>query len=530
MSQKIFRYVVRHDVGTAPRPFDGMCSLAICKPRIRVSAEVGDWIIGFRSRQPSQVIYAMQVTERMTLGAYWLDPRFENRKPANTPYPDNIYRPGNDGRLKQIQNPVHGQHDTDKDTGGRNVLLSDRYWYFGKNSVPIPTELIHLVHTTQGHVVHKRRRSTDIKHLAQWLSAWSVGIHGDPIDADRIMAASVDITSPAPSNGRPKTGAIQIPRASATCSAVPPQPRPAEPRKRDSQPLPDAVQRLGKLIISRKGFDSGYGRMPSPILPDGRLLPLPIPAQHDQFRMEHISADGIELAAVLADLSARRYSLSTLVHLDPDLNRRDDLRMPGWRPSLGQTGAAQSHLVSQGVGIGDTFLFFGWFREIERAKGRWRYVPKAPNLHVLFGWLEVEDVLPVVLDRQKCLRTFPWIADHPHVANQEHYTDPRNILYIAPEQSRMAEGSMGGGTFGQFSRDLCLTATGHSRSVWCLPHWFYPQEGRSPLTYHGHPDRWSRGVDTCILKSVAKGQEFVLDLSQYPEADGWIKSLVSRHA
>ena len=33
-----------------------------------------------------------------------------------------------------------------------------------------------------------------------------------------------------------------------------------------------------KLIFSRKGFDSSAGGIPSPILPDGRMISLPIPA------------------------------------------------------------------------------------------------------------------------------------------------------------------------------------------------------------------------------------------------------------
>ena len=33
-----------------------------------------------------------------------------------------------------------------------------------------------------------------------------------------------------------------------------------------------------KVIISRKGFDSGYGGMPSPILPDGTMISMPIPS------------------------------------------------------------------------------------------------------------------------------------------------------------------------------------------------------------------------------------------------------------
>lgn len=53
-----------------------------------------------------------------------------------------------------------------------------------------------------------------------------------------------------------------------------------------------------------------------------------------------------------------------LAHLDPDL-RRDALptRPNGWRPAFGQSGAAAGHLFNQEVGIGDLFMFFGWFRK-----------------------------------------------------------------------------------------------------------------------------------------------------------------------
>src|SRR5690606_8680372 len=110
-------------------------------------------------------------------------------------------------------------------------------------------------------------------------------------------------------------------------------------------------------------------------------------------------------------------------------------RLPGWRPSLGQTGAAQSHLESQGVGPGDVFLFFGWFRQVERHRGTWRFARNAPHLHVLLGWLEVGETLAIVDRREECLARFPWIANHPHVANPEHYDNARNTLYIAPERS-----------------------------------------------------------------------------------------------
>src|SRR5688572_13054765 len=122
---RIFRYVVRYDAGTAPRPFDGVCSLAICKPAIRRSADVGDWIVGFRSRRPGEVVYAMQVTERVTFAEYWEDPRFEARKLGRRHPPDNIYRPVGPNALAWVPNHVHEPESLSKDTGGRYVLLSD---------------------------------------------------------------------------------------------------------------------------------------------------------------------------------------------------------------------------------------------------------------------------------------------------------------------------------------------------------------------------------------------------------------------
>lgn len=285
-----------------------------------------------------------------------------------------------------------------------------------------------------------------------------------------------------------------------------------------------------RLVLSRKGFDSGYGRMPSPILPDGRLLPLPIPSRHDTFKLGDLNAHGLDLAPLLDDLSKGEHSLDTLVHMDPDLDRSPRLRLPGWRPALGQTGTAQSHLSAQGVGPGDVFLFFGWFRQAERSLGRWRFARNAPNLHVIFGWLEIDEVLPIVEQRIECLERRPWIADHPHVANPAHYTDKRNTLYIARQHSAYASGCSGGGVFLQLTPSLQLTAVASkTRSVWSLPSWFYPTEGLSKLSYHSDLSRWTDEGDRCQVKTVAKGQEFVLGLSGRKQSADWLNQLISDH-
>lgn len=284
-----------------------------------------------------------------------------------------------------------------------------------------------------------------------------------------------------------------------------------------------------KLILSRKGFDSSYGGMASPILPDGRLLALPIPAKHDRLRMADLNSDGVDLGILLHDLSGGQHSLETTIHCDPDLDRSPSGRLPGWRAALGQTGAAQSHLAAQGVGKGAVFLFFGWFREVELASAKWRYVPRAPDRHVLFGWLEVDEVLPIVIERQQCLAAHPWIANHPHVENPDHYNNIRNTLYVATSRFRESTVVSGAGRFSHFSLDLSLTSANESRSVWDLPAWFMPQGMRRTLSYNRDVSKWTRLGKRCLLKSAAKGQEFVLHAEDYPEARPWLKALLETH-
>jgi hypothetical protein len=43
-----------------------------------------------------------------------------------------------------------------------------------------------------------------------------------------------------------------------------------------------------RIILSRKGFDTEYGQMPSPIMPDGTLLSLPIPAKDEKINYNNL--------------------------------------------------------------------------------------------------------------------------------------------------------------------------------------------------------------------------------------------------
>lgn len=132
----------------------------------------------------------MQVGEVMGLGDYWDDKRFRNRRPGASAVPDNLYERHADGQVRQAPNDVHGPESTLRDLSGKNVLLATRYWYFGRESVPLSNHLMHLVHTTQGHAVHKARRTGDVRELEAWLAAWPVGIHGQPVNQEVALKSS----------------------------------------------------------------------------------------------------------------------------------------------------------------------------------------------------------------------------------------------------------------------------------------------------------------------------------------------------
>src|SRR4051812_43684488 len=136
-----------------------------------------------------------------------------------------------------------------------------------------------------------------------------------------------------------------------------------------------------KIILSRKGFDSSSGKMPSPLLPGGELCSLPIPeSDHNCAAPSYaeIKAGQISLGQLVNDLSKGKIPSDAVAHLDPDLVAQSKPRRARWKPLFGQAGAAEGHLQKCGVQAGDLFLFYGWFRQVEVEAGAYRYVRDAP--------------------------------------------------------------------------------------------------------------------------------------------------------
>jgi len=277
-----------------------------------------------------------------------------------------------------------------------------------------------------------------------------------------------------------------------------------------------------RLVLSRKGFDSSSGGVASPILPDGRLYSLPIPVPYDdRISFGHVTFEGRNIGDMVESLTKGAFKGSSNTHLDPDLRRDARPRESGWLPAFGQSDSAARHLALQEVGIGDLFLFFGWFRQTIDTPNGLRFDPSAPDLHVIFGWLQVGEILK---PGENDCPIPPWLRSHPHVSG--HSAKARsNVIYIASPTLKIdgLDSWPGGGVFERFSPTLSLTAPGSRlRSQWRLPRWF----DREPrLTYHTNPRRWSTRETDVLLKAAGRGQEFVINCGNSPEPVQWVRGM-----
>ena len=97
---------------------------------------------------------------------------------------------------------------------------------------------------------------------------------------------------------------------------------------------------------SPKGFDSEYGRVASPLLPDGRMISLPIPDKDAPTAYESIRRDELTMVDLLIDLGAKRGKpAKPIARTDfADLDSDAVSRPSGWRAIFGQSGAALGHL------------------------------------------------------------------------------------------------------------------------------------------------------------------------------------------
>lgn len=238
-----------------------------------------------------------------------------------------------------------------------------------------------------------------------------------------------------------------------------------------------------KIVFSRKGFDSSAGGSPSPII-DGRPLSIPIPARD----RSETTYDDLGLGDVVEEITKGRLTRGSLCHNDPMFDTRTCY--------FGQTGVAQSHLRNNNVGLGDVFVFFGLFSNLD---GSDRH-------HRIFGYLKVEGIVqlgstPRLEEPLRSLR-----HRHPHTLG---CWNDNNTLYFGD-----------GNTSNSAKEELRLSKPGENVSVWRVPKWLK----ETGLTFHLDTKRWL-ARDT--LQTVGRGQEFVTDTSGRSEASRWLNNILN---
>lgn len=153
--KRLFMYVVDRDFGFAPNPFHGVCTLATCKPGIRNSASIGDWVVGMGGRRLDATgccIFAMRVGRKLTFNEYWADSDFRDKRPVRNGSQkmlvgDNIYHFefGNwiqENSHHSRANGAVNNENLNRDTQADAVLISDLFYYFGKSAPEVPVTIL----------------------------------------------------------------------------------------------------------------------------------------------------------------------------------------------------------------------------------------------------------------------------------------------------------------------------------------------------------------------------------------------------
>jgi hypothetical protein len=194
---RLYLYVIEHDMGFAPNPFFGACTLAACKPQIRKTAVVGDVIAGFGSKASGlagRVTYWMRIEEILTFDVYWGDPRFRAKRPQlggslMQCYGDNIYHRDKMSGVWVQERSFHSDPpgarnggNLVRDTGRtEKVLIGREFAYWGGAGPAAPSKLRHMI--PNGRPYRCRFRDDDRDAFVAWLRGRSErGFRGEPAD------------------------------------------------------------------------------------------------------------------------------------------------------------------------------------------------------------------------------------------------------------------------------------------------------------------------------------------------------------
>lgn len=265
-----------------------------------------------------------------------------------------------------------------------------------------------------------------------------------------------------------------------------------------------------KIIFSRKGFDSSAGGFPSIIFDNGSLYSIPIPSKFDNdfYADININYQNDSIQKILNDITNQTINSGKKIKCDYGdckIKMHNDPFISDNLMALGQIGNSAGHLRSHKISKGDIFLFYGWFRQVEKINGIWQYKNNSKNIHHIWSYMFIDDVLDIGKNQNNAIKIilskYPELSKHPHLK----YKEKNNILYISKK-----------GNFGKlnYKSARCLTDMEdyEGRSKWILPIYFNQKDNWTFLNNFCNKNEFF-----CNVIFRGYGQEFILDAKLFNE-------------
>ncbi len=183
------------DYGFAPNPFHGFCTLATCKPHVRLKANIGDWVIGSGAKATNlegKIIYAMLISDKISFEEYFENPRYDKKKPISPGglkriHGDNIYYKDDNDVWHQLPSQ-HSNPDLSEnlqhmknDLSGKSVLISEYFFYFGNRCFSVPLQFKQVCSTIRDYrkIPYTQVAEEFINYLPR---NFDPGVIGEPIN------------------------------------------------------------------------------------------------------------------------------------------------------------------------------------------------------------------------------------------------------------------------------------------------------------------------------------------------------------
>lgn len=262
-----------------------------------------------------------------------------------------------------------------------------------------------------------------------------------------------------------------------------------------------------KVVFSRKGFDSTAGGFPSLIFPDGTIFSIPIPSRNDKYKYKELNFhyEDESIQSILNDLTNNQIRNKNWLRCDYNNSEQcchyDPLSYsePAFTGiTLGQANASEKHLRNQNIGTGDIFLFYGWFREVNRVNGTWTYTKNSPDIHLIWSYMSIGDIVRIdtIRQQQSAIEKYPFLLSHPHIGDPNGQS---NSIYLSDKYR-----------YFEHNQTRCLTDTikYRGRATWRLPRFFDQKDAFSYL------NNFTADKNDVVISYRGYGQEFVLDLDK----------------